>query len=96
MHHGRTLVPTYGVYCPDRGAGDPLEGSGGHEVTVLGTEMYNWLQEKPPVSRPVTMMQAGDGGHLKGFIAGPFDNKAGQSTHQVNQYVAPLKDSMLP
>ena len=62
----------------------------GAEVTVLDTEVYNWLQEKPPVSRPVTMMQAGDGAHLKGFIAGPFDIKAGQSAHQVNQYVAPL------
>ena len=68
----------------------------GAEVTVLGKEVNNRLQEKPPVRRPVTMMQAGDGGHLKGFIAGLFDIKAGQSTHQVYQYVAPLKNSMLP
>ena len=61
----------------------------GTEVTVLGTEVSNRLQENPPVSRPVTMMQAGDGAHLKGFIAGPFDIKAGQSTHQVDLYVAP-------
>ena len=45
--------------------------------------------------RPVTMTQTGDGAYLKGFIAGPFDVKAGQSTYQVNKPVAPLKDSML-
>ena len=45
--------------------------------------------------RPVTMTQTGDGAHLKGFIAGLFDVKAGQSTHQVDLYVVPLKDSML-
>ena len=41
------------------------------------------------------MLQAGDGTRLKGFIAGPFDVKAGQNVHQVDLYVAPLKDSML-
>ena len=41
------------------------------------------------------MLQAGDGAHLKGFIAGPFDVKAGQNVHQMDLYVAPLKDSML-
>ena len=78
--------------------GTPLEAvvDTGAEVTLLATEVYIRLQEKPPVSRPVTMMQTGDGGHLKGFIAGPFDIKTGQSTYQVNQYVAPLKNSMLP
>ena len=40
-------------------------------------------------------MQAGDGVRLKGFIAGPFDVKAEQSAHQVDLYLAPLKDSML-
>ena len=34
-------------------------------------------------------------GRLKGFIAGPFDVKAGQNVHLVDLYVAPLKDSML-
>ena len=41
------------------------------------------------------MLQAGDGVRLKGFIAGPFDVKAEQSAHQVDLYLAPLKDSML-
>ena len=41
------------------------------------------------------MKQAGDGARLKCFIAGPFDVKAGQSTYQVDLYVAPHKDSML-
>ena len=45
--------------------------------------------------RPVTMIQAGDGAHLKGFIAGQFDVKAGHSTDQVSRSVAPIKDSML-
>ena len=73
--------------------GTPLEAvvDTGAEVTVLGTEVYNRLQEKPPVRRPVTMMQAGDGGHLK-----DFDIKAGRSAHLVKQYVAPVKESMLP
>ena len=34
-------------------------------------------------------------GRLKGFITGPFDVKAVQNVHQVDLYVAPLKDSML-
>ena len=67
----------------------------GAEVRVLGKEVYNRFQEKHPVRRPVTMMQAGDGARLKGFIACQFDVKAGQSTHQVNLYVSPLKDSLL-
>ena len=62
--------------------GVPLGGSGGHWRRRQGAEL-------------VTMMQVGDGAHLKGFIAGPFDVKAGQSTYQVNKPVAPLKDSML-
>ena len=45
--------------------------------------------------RPVTMTQTGDGAHLKGFIAGPFDVKAEQSIYQVDPSVALLKDSML-
>ena len=39
--------------------------------------------------KPVTMMQAGDGAHLKGFIAGPFNVKVGQSTHHVDLYGHP-------
>ena len=41
------------------------------------------------------MLQVGDGARLKGFIAGPFDVKVEQNVHQVDLYVAPLKDSML-
>ena len=97
MHYGGTVVPPFGVYGPDRGARDPLGGSGGYwrQVTVLGAEVYNWLQLKPPVRTQVTMLQAGDGACLKGFIAGPFGVMAGQSARQVDLYVAPLKDSML-
>ena len=54
----------------------------GADVKVLG-------------SRPVTMIQAGDGAHLKGFIAGQFYVKPGHITYQVNRSVAPIKDSML-
>ena len=58
--------------------GTPLEAvvDMGAEVTVPCTEVYNRLQEKPSVRRRVTMLQAGDGASLKGFIAGPFDVKA--------------------
>ena len=63
----------------------------GAEVTVLSKEVYNRLREKFLVMRPVTMMQAADGAHQKGF----FDVKAGHSTHQVDLCVASLKDSML-
>ena len=66
--------------------GTPLEAvvNTGAEVTVLGTEVYDRLQRKTPVRRRVTMLQAGDGTRLKGFIAGPFDVKAGQNVHQVD------------
>ena len=42
-------------------------------------------------------LQAGDDARLKGFIAGPFNVKAGQNVrnYQEDLYVAPLKDSML-
>ena len=70
-------MPLYGVYGPDRSARDPLKISEavvdtGAEVTLLGAEVYNRIQLKPPVRRHVTMLQAGDGARLKGFIAGPF------------------------
>ena len=67
----------------------------GAEVTMLGTEVYNRLQEKPQVGRSVTMLKTGDGAQLKGFIAGHFDVKSGQSAYQVDLYLAPLKDSIL-
>ena len=40
--------------------GTPLEAmvDTGAEVTVPGTEVYDRLQEKPPVRRRVTMLQA--------------------------------------
>ena len=92
--------------CPPRAftvqieiKGTPLEAvvDTGAEVTVLGTEVYDRLQEKPPVRRRVTMLQAGDSARLKGFIADPFDVKAGQNVrnYQEDLYVAPVKDSML-
>ena len=77
---------TVGQLCPPTAftvrievQGTPLEAvvDTGAEVTVLGAEVYNRLQVKPPVRRHVTMLQAGDGARLKGFIAGPFDVKAG-------------------
>ena len=47
MHHGRTIVPLYGVY------GTPLEAvvDTGAEVTLLSAEVYNQIQLKPPVRR---------------------------------------------
>ena len=50
---------------------------------------------KTPVRRQMTMLHAGNGDRLKGFIAGLFDVKAGQSAHQVDLYVATLNDSMV-
>ena len=41
------------------------------------------------------MLQAGNVARLKGFIAGPFVVQVGQNVHQVDLYVAHLKDSML-
>ena len=67
----------------------------GDKVTVLSAEVYNRLQVKPPVRRQVAMLQAWDGSHLKVFIAGPFDVKAGKSARQLDLCVAPLTDSML-
>ena len=67
----------------------------GAEVTVLGAEVYNQVQVKPPVRKQVAMLQAWDGSRLKAFIAGRFDVKAGKSARQVDLCVAPLKDFML-
>ena len=56
----------YEVYVQIEVQGTPLEAvvDTGAEVTVLGMEVYDRLQEKPPVRRRVTMLQAGDGARL--------------------------------
>ena len=66
----------------------------GDEVTVLGAEVYNRLQVKPP--RPEA------GGYVAGLgwlspegLHSPFDVKAGKSARQLDLCVAPLTDSML-
>ena len=59
------------------------------EVQGIPWPCWAWKCITDSVGKPVTMMQAGDGAHLKGFIAGPFNVKVGQSTHQVDLYVAP-------
>lgn len=41
------------------------------------------------------LLQAGSGANLQRFVAGPFDLRVGQHTHQIDLYVAPLKDRML-
>ena len=64
-------------------------------IEVQGTPLEAVVDTGAEIRRPVTMMQAGDGAHLEGFLAGPFDVKVGQSTHQIDLYVAHLKDSML-
>ena len=53
MHHGRTVVPPFTVRIEVQGA--PLEAVVDTGVTVLGMGMFNRLQEKPPIKRPVTM-----------------------------------------
>lgn len=45
----------------------------GAEVSVLGKMFYDQLEQKPPIKRHVTLLQAGHGARLKGFVAGPFD-----------------------
>jgi hypothetical protein len=67
----------------------------GAGVSVLGTEQYDLLENKPPVKRYVTLMQAGVDARLKGFIAGPFSIQVGENIQEVDLYVAPLKDPML-
>ena len=79
MDQGRTVVPTAFTV----------------RIEVQGTPLEAVVDTGSEGRRPVTMMQAGDGAHLKGFIAGQFNVKAGQSTHQVDLYVAPLNDSIL-
>jgi hypothetical protein len=67
----------------------------GAEVSVLGTEQCDLLENKPPVKRYITLMQAGVDARLKGFIAGPFSIQVGENIQEVDLYVAPLKDPML-
>ena len=77
--------------------GAPIEAvvDTGAEVSVLGRKFYDNLESKPPIKRQVTLLQAGNEAHLQKFVAGPFDLGVGQHTHQVDLYVAPLKDRML-
>ena len=50
MHHGWTVVPLTAFTVRIEVQGTPLEAvvDTGAEVTVLGAEMYNRLQVKPP------------------------------------------------
>lgn len=67
----------------------------GVEVSMLGMEQYYSLGFKPLVKREVTLLQGGTGAQLSGFIAGPFSIQVGENVHEVDLYVAPLKDPML-
>ena len=53
MHHGRTIVPLYGVKVRIEVQGTPLEAvvDTGAEVTLLSADVYNQIQLKPPVRR---------------------------------------------
>lgn len=77
--------------------GSPVEAvvDTGAEVSVLGTERYNSLERKPPIKKHIILMQPGAGTRLEGFIAGPFSTQVGENVHNVDSYVAPLKDPML-
>lgn len=89
--------PQTSYSVPLRIQGSPIEAvvDTGAEVSVLGKMFYDQLEQNPPVKRQVTLLQAGHGARLKGFVAGPFDFRVGRHTHRVDLYVAPLKDQML-
>ena len=67
----------------------------GAKVTVPGTEVYNLLQEKPPRQQASDYVASWGWRPPEGFHSWPFDVKAAQNVHQVDLYVALLKDSML-
>lgn len=84
--------PQTSYSVPLRIQGSPIEAvvDTGAEVSVLGKMFYDQLEQKPPVKRQVTLLQAGHGARLKGFVAGPFDFRVGRHTNRVDLYVAPL------
>lgn len=84
--------PQTSYSVPLRIQGSPIEAvvDTGAEVSVLGKMFYDQLEQKPHVKRQVTLLQAGHGARLKGFVADPFDFRVGRHTHRVDLYVAPL------
>lgn len=61
---------------------------------VLGKKFYNKLKSKP-TSRNISLCCTPElEPNLGIYVAGPFNISVGQRTHQVDQYVAPIKDWM--
>lgn len=61
---------------------------------VLGKKFYNKLKSKPP-SRNISLCCKPEfEPNLGVYVAGPFNISVGQHTHQVDQYVAHIKDWM--
>ena len=59
MHHGRTVVLPYGVYGPDRGAGDPL-GPPWRQWWTLAPKSQCWAQRCMTGSRKSPRQKASD------------------------------------
>lgn len=67
----------------------------GAEISILSTELYKKLKEKPAKKREVVMQTADKSSVLKGFEIQPIKLQLGSHTFKEKIYVAPITDEML-
>ena len=67
----------------------------GAEITILSTEIYNTLKEKPNRIKDVVMQMADGDKVMQGFITKPVQLLLGSQVFRERLYVAPIADEML-
>ena len=67
----------------------------GADITILSSQIYESLKEKPAKVEEVTMQMADKEQELKGFIIEPLKLQLGSQTFKEKIYVAPVCDEML-
>lgn len=65
------------------------------EVTIVSDELFQRMENKPPVKQRITMHAAGKGMKMDAFLCGPVVLKIGTKEYKMDIYVAQIDDTML-
>lgn len=65
------------------------------KVTLISEELYQGLENSPPIISETVMNTAGKGMQMNDYIVGPVSIKLGSQTFTTNVYVAPIFYDML-
>jgi hypothetical protein len=65
------------------------------EATLISEELYQSLENPPPITSETVMNTAGKGMQMNGFIVGPVSIRVRSQTFTTNVYVASIFDDML-